>query len=30
VKGVRAIFLGYLTVLIVGIAYAIGLGLAQR
>jgi hypothetical protein len=30
VKGVRAVFWTYVTVLLVGIAYAIGLGLAQR
>jgi hypothetical protein len=30
VKGVRAVFWTYVAVLVVGIAYAIGLGLAQR
>jgi hypothetical protein len=30
VKGVRAVFVTYLVVLVVGVGYAIGLGLAQR
>jgi hypothetical protein len=30
VNGVRAVFIAYLVVLVVGIAYAIALGLAQR
>jgi hypothetical protein len=30
VRGVRAVFVAYLVVLIVGISYAIFLGLAQR
>jgi hypothetical protein len=30
VKGVRAVFVTYLVVLVVGIAYAVALGLAQR
>lgn len=29
-RGVRAIFVAYLVVLIAGIAYAVGIGLAQR
>ena len=29
-NGVRAVFIAYLVVLVVGIAYAIALGLAQR
>ncbi len=29
-RGVRAVFVAYLVVLVVGIAYAIFLGLAQR
>ena len=29
-KGVRAVFVTYLVVLVVGVAYAIALGLAQR
>ena len=29
-RGVRAIFVAYVTVLVVGIAYAIWLGLVQR
>jgi hypothetical protein len=30
VRGARAVFIAYLVVLVVGIAYAVGLGLAQR
>jgi hypothetical protein len=30
VRGVRAVFIAYLVVLIAGVAYAIALGVAQR
>jgi hypothetical protein len=30
VRGVRAVFVAYLVVLIAGVAYAIALGVAQR
>ena len=29
-KGVRAVFLGYLTVILIGIAYVVALGLMGR